>query len=60
MAIDGCNCYFSSGLFFALLHPQQSKKIKIKKKKKKKKKAPGDIIILHMCTKTSDHMMYIS
>ena len=28
--------------------------------KKKMKKAPGDIIILHMCTKNYDHMMYHS
>ena len=29
-------------------------------KKKKKKKTPGDIIILHMCTKNYDQMMYSS
>ena len=29
-------------------------------KKKKKKKMPGDIIILHVCTKNYDHMMYES
>ena len=28
--------------------------------KKKKKKTLGDIIILHMCTKNYDHMMYSS
>ena len=27
---------------------------------KKMKKIPGDIIILHMCTKDNDHMMYSS
>ena len=26
----------------------------------KMKKAPGDVIILHMCTKNHDHMMYAS
>ena len=31
-----------------------------KLKKKKKKKMPGDIIILHVCTKNYDHMMYES
>ena len=33
------------------------KKSKLKKKKKKKN-TPGEIIILHMCTKNYDHMMY--
>ena len=27
---------------------------------KKMKKIPGDIIILHMCTKDNDHMIYSS
>ena len=48
-------------LFFALLPPSPpltSQKIKIKKKKKRK--MPGDIIILHVCTKTYDQMMYSS
>ena len=31
-----------------------------KKKLKKKKKTPGDIIILHKCTKNQDHMLYCS
>ena len=39
--------------------PWTTQKIKIKKEKKKEKK-PGDIIILHMCTKNYDHMMYSS
>ena len=26
----------------------------------KMKKAPGDVIILHMCTKNHDHMTYVS
>ena len=49
---------FHFGLFFAFLPsppPQQPKKSKLKKMKKK---TPGDIIILHMCTKNYDQMMY--
>ena len=46
---------FNFELFFALLTPLTTRKIKIKKKKIKK--MPGDII-LHMCTKNNDHMMY--
>ena len=38
------------GLFFALLLPNQNfEKIQT---------TPGDIIILHMCTKNYDQMMY--
>ena len=37
--------------------PQTIRKIKILKKWKKKK-TPGDITILHMCTKNDNHMMY--
>ena len=46
---------FHFGLFFALLPPapQQPKKSKLKKNEK----ALGDII-LHMCTKNYDQMMY--
>ena len=54
---------FYFGLFFALLPPPlpyHPKKSKFKKKKKEKKKMPGDIIILHVCTKTYDQMMYSS
>ena len=40
---------FYVGLFFAILPPQQLKKSKLKKKTK----TPGDIIILHNCTKKS-------
>ena len=63
MARDRCNCYF---LFWAIFcpfttsPPLTSQKIKIQKKKKEKKKMPGDIIILHVCTKTYDQMMYSS
>ena len=46
---------FYFGLFFALLKPLTAQKIKIKKKKEEKKS--GDII-LHICTKNFDQMMY--
>ena len=52
MVRDRCN-FFHFGLFFALL----PRELNIKKKKINKKKKPGDIIILHMCTKNYDHMM---
>ena len=45
---------FHFGLFFALLF-LTAQKIKILKKWKK---TPGDIIILHTCTKNYDQMMY--
>ena len=48
MVRDGCN-YFSFWDIFCPFTPLTAQKIKIKKKKKKK--TPGDIIILHMCTK---------
>ena len=44
------------GLFFALLPPNSPKKQNFEKTKK----APGDIIILHMCTKNYDQMTYNS
>ena len=58
MAHDRCNCYFSFWAIFCLftLPPLTAQKIKIKKNEKKK--TPGDIIILHMCTKNYDQMMY--
>ena len=48
---------FHFWLFFALLPPNLPKKWKLKKKRKKK---PGDIIILHKCTKNHNHMLYCS
>ena len=48
---DRCVFHFS---FWA----KNKKFLKFKKKKKKKKKKPEDIIILHLCTKNYDHMMY--
>ena len=44
------------GSFFALLLPQKPEKSKFWKMKK----LPGDTIILHMCTKNYDQMMYSS
>ena len=52
---DGCNFFFRFGLFFVLLPPKQPKKSKFLKNEKN---MPGDIIILLMCTKNYDHMMY--
>ena len=42
---------FHFGLFFALLPPKSPKNQNFKKMKK----TPGDIIILHMCTKKYDY-----
>ena len=52
MACDVYN-YFSFCPFTLL----RTQKVKIKKKMKEK---PGDIIILHKCTKNHDHMLYCS
>ena len=46
---------FHFGLFFQSFTPQQPTKSKLKKWEKNR---PGDIIILHMCAKHYDHMMY--
>ena len=46
---------FHFGLVFALLPPNNPKETIIKMKE-----TPGDIIILHICTKNYDHMMYSS
>ena len=48
-------CHF--GLFFTLLPPPNNLE---NQNFKKLKKAPGDIIILHMCTKNHDHMLSCS
>ena len=57
MAYDGCNFYISFWAIFCPFTQLTAQKIKIKKKKKK---SPEDIIILHMCTKHYDLMMYSS
>ena len=49
--VTGAIVIFHFGLFFALLQPK-------KLKSKKMKKTSGDIIILHMCSKNYDQMMY--
>ena len=50
-----CNKFFLSSFFFFLpFHPPDSPKNENIKKMKKK---PGDITILHKCTKNHDHML---
>ena len=56
MAQDRCNCYFSFWTVFCPFNPITAQKIKILKNEKKTK--PENIIILHMCTKNYDQMMY--
>ena len=51
---DRCNCYFSFWAIFCPFTPYQPKKSKFQKMKTR----PGDIIILHLCTKNYDQMMY--
>ena len=48
-------CYF--GPFFVLSPPNN---LENQNFEKRKKKISGDIIILHMCTKNQNHMMYAS
>ena len=50
-ATDKMFCHF--GPFFVLLPPQPKKS-----NFEKLKKNPGDIITLHKCTKSHDHMLY--
>ena len=57
MAHDRCNCYFS---FWAIFCPFTLLTCPKNKNFKKMKKLPGDIIILHKCTKNHDHMLYCS
>ena len=56
MACDRCNCSFP---FWTIcpFHPLNSPK---NENFKKMKRTPEDIIILHNCTKTHDHMLYCS
>ena len=54
---DGCNIYFLCWAIFFPFTTLTTQKITLFKKMKK---TPGDIIILHMCTKNYDHMMYSS
>ena len=51
--------FLSSWAIFLPFYPPNSPKNE-NFKKKTKKKTPGDIIILHRCTKNQDHMLYHS
>ena len=55
MACDGCKLYFSFWAIFCPFTPNDQKN----QNSKKLKKVPGHII-LHMCIKNYDHMMYSS
>ena len=59
LACDGCNCYFflGGGAIICPFTPLTARKMKISNKWKKN---PGDIIILHKCTKKYDHILYCS
>ena len=52
--MDRIFCYF--GPFFALYPPNNPKNQNFEKLEK----TPGNIIILHMCNKIHDHMLYCS
>ena len=59
MACDGCICYFSFwAIAFLLPPPLPSPNSPKNEIFKKMKKSSGDIIILHECTKSHDHMLY--
>ena len=53
--MDRIFCQF--GQFFAHLPHKNPKNQHFEKMKKK---TPGDIIVLHKCTKNQDHMLYCS
>ena len=57
MVCDGCICYFSFWVIFCPFIPLTCPK---NENFKKMKKRPEDIIILHKCTKSHDHMVYCS
>ena len=52
-----CNWYFPFWAIFCLFTPLTAWKMKISKTMKN---SPGDIVILHQCTKTHVHMLYCS
>ena len=56
MVGDGCNCCFSFWAIFCPFTPLTGQKWKFQKNEKN----PGDIIILHKCTKNHDHMLHCS
>ena len=53
MARDRCSCYFSYCTIFCPFAPPHLTA-------RKMKKTPGDIIMLHKCTKAHHHMLYCS
>ena len=57
IACDGCNCSFSFWTSFCPFTPLTCLK---NENLKKMKKTPGDIIILHQCTKNHNHKLYCS
>ena len=57
MAHNRFNCYFS---FWAIFYSFTSLTAQKIQNLEKVKKTPADIIILHMCTKNHNHMMYSS
>ena len=61
MAHDGCNCYFSFwNIFCPFTPPPHPPANPPNRPKNERFKVPGDIIILHNCTKNHDHMLYCS
>ena len=52
MVCDGCNCYFSFWAIFCRFYDPNS--LKNENFQNTEKKKPGDIIILHKCTKNYD------
>ena len=59
MVRDRCNCYFSFWTIFTL-NPLPPTTTPASQNFEKMKKTPGDIIILHTCTKNYDQMVYSS
>ena len=53
---DTDKVFFHFGAFLALLRPKNPKNQNFEKILK----VSGDVIILHMCAKNQDHMMYAS
>ena len=49
---------FHFRLFLTFCLPNSPKKDNKMKKQKQQQQQPGDIIILHKCTKNHDHMLY--
>ena len=58
MVRDRCNYYFFILGYFLPFYPDTPLNSSKNQTFKKMKKASGDIIILQMCTKNYDHMIY--